>query len=242
MNKKYLIPFLISFLALATVKNEAQDKFQADFGADLVSRYIWRGIDVASTPNIQPSFSAGYKGIEFGLWASYTFSNQSANSDEIDAWLSYSLISSGGSFTAILIDYYFPNSGVRLGNFNNYDNPKGAGAHLLEFGLQYHGMERFPFYISGYYNFYNDAGNNTYIESGYSTSFEDIGFDFFIGAALGSKENPEYYTTHNFAVINLGIKASKEVYISDKYHLPVFTSVILNPRVEILYLVFGIQI
>ena len=62
---------------------------------DLVSRYIWRGLNVNDQPNIQPSAALGYSGFELGLWGSYGLANQGpsdeyySTSQEIDTWLGY---------------------------------------------------------------------------------------------------------------------------------------------------------
>ena len=45
----------------------AQDKFEANVGADLVSSYIWRGQDLGNA-SIQPSISLSYKGISLSAW------------------------------------------------------------------------------------------------------------------------------------------------------------------------------
>ncbi|MBK7629177.1 MAG: hypothetical protein IPJ23_00235 [Ignavibacteriales bacterium] len=43
--------------------------------ADLVSRYIWRGIDVNDAVNIQPNLSLAVGGFSAGFWGSYSLSN-----------------------------------------------------------------------------------------------------------------------------------------------------------------------
>ena len=39
-----------------------------DFGADVVSSYVWRGTQFGEGPHIQPYISAGKGGFEVGLW------------------------------------------------------------------------------------------------------------------------------------------------------------------------------
>jgi hypothetical protein len=141
-----------------------------------------------------------------------------------------------------LTDYYYPNAGIKIGNFNNYDNVNGAGAHTIEAGLNITGPESFPLSLSGYVNVYNDEGNNTYVQADYSLNVQDVGLGFFIGAAAGSEENPDYYGSDKFNVINIGLKASKQIKITEDFLLPVSCSYILNPRAEISYLVFCISL
>ena len=55
MKKKHFIPTLISviIISLTNFPILAQD-LSVDAGADFVSRYIWRGLNVNEQPNVQP--------------------------------------------------------------------------------------------------------------------------------------------------------------------------------------------
>ncbi len=206
---------------------------EINVGSDFVNRYVWRGLDIANSPSIQPSVSISEYGIEVGFWGAYTLTSDVSASDEIDSWIAYNLKPSFGEFTFLITDYYFPNAGLKLGNFKN-----GEGAHTLEGGVSYSG----PFSALVAYNFYNDPGKNIYLEIGYPLQFDDIAIDFFLGTTPGSSKNPEYYGTDNFSVINTGVKVSKEIKITDNYSLPVFSSLIVNPKLSIAYLIFGISL
>ena len=50
----------------------AQDKVEAEAGADLVSGYIWRGQDLGNV-SVQPSLSVAYKGFSLSAWGSVGF-------------------------------------------------------------------------------------------------------------------------------------------------------------------------
>ena len=91
-------------------------------------------------------------------------------------------------------------------------------------------------------NVYNDAGSNTYFQIDYPTSVAEVPLNFFVGASGGSEENPGYYGTETFNVINVGVKATKSVKISEDYSLPVSVTFLINPRAEISYLVFGLTL
>jgi len=218
----------------------AQKSVEVNAGGDVVSRYIWRGLDFGKSPAIQPSLSFGYAGLELGFWGNYTLNETASGSDEIDMWVGYTFGGKDISLTAMVTDYYFPNAGLKFGNYNNYDDPDGAGAHTLEAGMVL-SSEKFPLVISAFYNFYNDAGNNTYFQIDYPFAVKDYDMTLFCGASAGSKDNPNYYGTDTFNVINIGVKAGKNVKITDSFSLPVFVSYIINPRVEISHLIFGIS-
>ena len=186
MKGSRLLPIL--FFGLCAFIS-AQD-LSVSGGAGLFSRYIWRGLNVNDAVNIQPSITLEYSGFSAGFWGSYAFtSTEETNglSQEIDAWVSYSLEFQGGlRLSAIATDYYYPLGGIRYSNFHNYNDEEGPGAHTVETGLGITGPENFPMTFSAYINVYNDAGNNTYFQLDYPFAVKDFSLNFFIGAAGGS--------------------------------------------------------
>ncbi len=244
--KRFSGIIFVLFAFLFTSQIKAQD-LSLDVNADLVSRYIWRGLNVNDQPNIQPAITLGYSGFNLGFWGSYGLTHQNpsdqyySTSQEIDTWVSYSVqLNKGMNISAVVTDYYFPNGGIRIGNFNNYNDVSGPGAHTIEAGIQFTGPETFPLSLSGYVNVYNDEGNNVYLQADYGLDINEIELGFFLGTAFGSEKNPAYYGTEKFNVINIGINASREIKITEDFSLPVFCSYILNPQAEISYLIFGI--
>ena len=242
--------FTLSLLAVFIfgISIKAQE-IEVNAGSDFVSRYIWRGLNVNESINVQPSLSLSVSGFELGIWGSYAFTGSNSTDDyysfshEIDFLIGYShTIDDVVTVSALLTDYYFPNAGIRMGNFNNYNDKDGPGAHTLEAGLSVAGPGSCPVTLSGYINFYNDAGNNTYFQLDYSTELNNVNINFFLGASAGSKKNPVYYGTDKLNVINTGIQATKDIRITDEFSLPISVTYILNPRIEISYLVVGISI
>ena len=237
LNYGMLLLVLISGFTITAI---AQDKLEVNTGVDIYSRYVWRGLDIAATPSIQPSISISYGGFEFGTWGAYTLSNEAAASDEIDFWLSYSLeLEDGPSFTLLATDYYFPNGDAKFFNFNNHDDVDGPGAHTIELGLSIAGPESFPVTVSGYMNVHNDAGSNTYFQLDYPFHAGETDLGLFFGFAGGSEDNPNYYGTDTFNAINIGVNAGREIIISDHFSLPLTFSLIVNPRDEISHLLVG---
>ena len=80
---------------------------QVSLGADVVSRYVWRGVDFGESMSVQPSLSFSAGGFEVGSWGSYSYAPLSSGANEHDIWASYSF----GSVSLMLTDYYFPNGG-----------------------------------------------------------------------------------------------------------------------------------
>jgi hypothetical protein len=210
-------------------------------GTDIVSRYIWRGTDLGeNTPSIQPTLSFSAGGFTTGFWGAWPTANP-GGLDEIDFYANYAIdLTTAGSLSLGFTDYMNPNSGTKIGNFNNYDNVNGAGAHFLEGNLIYSAPESFPIYLSFNVFFYNVEHNPIYIEAGYSTSVKDVGVSVFAGATPG--EDNGYYGVTKFSVINTGIKLSKEVKVTDSFSFPVFGSIILNPASEDLFFILGFSL
>ncbi|MBU2492218.1 MAG: hypothetical protein KJ571_06290 [Bacteroidetes bacterium] len=229
INKFFTAVFIALTFVFSSFNLNAQE---INLGADIVSKYMWRGLEINKAPNIQPSLSYSNSGFEAGFWGSYALVKDVSDiaNFEIDAYVGYSF----GDFGLILTDYYFPEAGTKIGKFDG----EGAGAHTLEIGAAYSG----PISIAAYYNFHNDVGNNIYFEIGYSTSVGEVGLDLFVGGTPGSEDNPGYYGSDNLAIINIGVTASKSIKITDDFQLPVFTSFIINPKAEIAYMVFGVSL
>lgn len=243
----YFVFILILLFCLGTVYG--QNGVEINISADYASRYIWRGLNMNDAQNVQPGLSISAGGFEAGFWGSYSLTQGNSTDDnnaishELDTWIGYThTFKSTASIGFVITDYYFPNAGIRIGNFNNHDNADGPGAHTFEAGLIIGFPEKIPLTLSGFINIYNDAGKNTYFQLDYVKTVNETELDFFIGAAGGSKDNPGYYGTSDFNVINTGIQASREIKISDKFSLPVFVNYTLNPKAGIAYLIFGFTI
>jgi hypothetical protein len=83
--KKLMLLFSISLFSLHCVfaqddqaLKEAEESVSdksvtLNFGADVMSRYIWRGIDFGNSPAVQPSLFLSWRGLNVGAWGSYSF-------------------------------------------------------------------------------------------------------------------------------------------------------------------------
>lgn len=234
---------IIAWFILFGNLNRAQDSVEVSLSADLVSRYVWRGFDVGNSPNIQPLITTNYKNFEVGLWGSYAFTEEATKFDELNLWLFYTInTGSGYKLKLSIIDYYFPNDGKKLGNFNNFNHPDGNGAHLLNLGVSATGPESFPFTFAANINVHNDSGHNSYFELSYPFSLNNYNIDLFCGVTPGSKKNTNYYMTDKFSLINLGFRIEREIKISEYFSVPVFSVFSVNPSLENSYLVFGITL
>ena len=101
--KKILIVVFICFTNISFTQDLALSS-----GADFVSRYIWRGINVNDALNVQPSLTLTVSGFSLGFWGSYSiFSNSTENTlgQELDTWISYTHVMENGiSIGAVVTD------------------------------------------------------------------------------------------------------------------------------------------
>jgi len=236
LNKLKIFGFIVLLFSINKINAQ-----ELNLGTDIVSRYIWRGIDLgANTPSIQPTVKFSVSGFAAGFWGAYAFSNPGAL-EEIDIFANYTLnISESGSFNLGITDYTNPNSGTRIGNIHNHDDAEGPGAHFIELNADYSGHENFPLSLSFNMFLYNVKNNPIYFQAGYSISIKNVVLSAFIGGTNG--DNASYYGTDNFSIINVGFTATKTIKVTESFNFPLFGSVILNPASENLFYVVGISL
>ncbi|MBO6575118.1 MAG: hypothetical protein JJ896_06875 [Rhodothermales bacterium] len=206
-------------------------------GSDFVSRYVWRGADFGESLSMQPGLSFTYKGLEVGSWASYSVAPEGAAANEHDLWISYTLSSeNSGSFSIGVTDYYFPAPGG-VGFFDFAGD--GQGAHWIEPFVSYSGPSSFPVELYGAMFAHNDPDNSVYVQVSYPFETEGVDLGLAVGAVTGESG---FYGTDGFALVNVGLTASKDVSLTDRFSIPVSVSYILNPETERTFLVFGISL
>ena len=225
--------FAIAILLTSTVPVQGQEEeteSPISAGADLYSRYIFRGLDIGGgSPNIQPYIEAGFGHFAFGAWGSYRTNFPGAL--EMDLYLNYTVMD---IVTVGVIDYFLPNDFGEYDYFDYSTDSAGSGGHIFEAYATFNGLEDIPFTALLGVNLYGDSDNSIYFELGYSLSILDI----FIGAGNG-----QYLTGDgDFGIVNLGISTSKEIKITDKLSLPLSVSLITNPEAKRIHLVVGISL
>jgi hypothetical protein len=228
MTNRLTTIILTAASCLIVVAPAAAQSF--DLGADVVSRYIWRGADYGESASVQPALSFSSGGFEIGTWASYAMNPDGAPANEHDLWMSYS----AGPVTVGVTDYYFPNAGF---DFFDFDGD-GEGAHLIEPFASVNGPETFPatFYV-GYFA-HNDPDNSIYLNASYPFAIDGIELAFGVGASAGESA---LYGTDGFGIIELNLAASKSIPLTDGFSLPLSVAYILNPYAETSFLVVGLS-
>jgi hypothetical protein len=192
----------------------AQDKVEFGVGADVVSKYIWRGTDLGG-PSVQPSLSVAYKGLSLTAWGSIGFDSE--DDKEVDLTLAYET----GNFSLSVTDYWYP---------------EYSGAHTFEAQIGYD----FGLLAANWYT--NFAGDDEEYASYISliAPFSLIGLDW--EAEVGATPwGTDYYGTDKFSVCDLSLGASKEFNIGKSFSTTLFAKATYNPTIEKFYATIGIS-
>ena len=220
--KNFIINFSSSFkFTLLTIVAllSPNISYSQDFGADLVSSYVWRGAQFGSGAHIQPYMDLGSGNLTGGVWGSFPTSAKGGG-NELDLWVSYDF----GPLALTVTNYTFPGEGGVYadgeGLFNGDYTELAASTSIMGVDLS-----------AGYFT----EVEALYVELGFSTGAVDIALGY------GDDQADGFYAGGGSGLVNMSFSGSKDIQISDNYALPVFGSFILNPEAETAFLVFGIS-
>jgi len=243
--KKWMIGMILPVMILGTLPLAAQETQEAEdeqggletsAGADIVSKYVWRGVDQGAGASIQPSLGLAYKGLSLSAWGSVSIANPLPY--ELDFSLGYSV----KGFSIGITDYYW--NGLE-GSF--YDFHKDN--HLFEGNLSFNFGEKFPLTLS-WNTFF--AGNmdldslgtrkySTFIEAAYDFSLGGLDFTAAIGVAPW--DSPAWLAPVNgkkdFQISAISLTATKTLEITSTFSVPVFVQLIASPATDVAHLVIG---
>ncbi len=223
------------------------DKMSLNVGADIMSRYIFRGTDYGNSPSFQPILSLKTGDFEIGYWGAIAVNSFY---QEIDLYAKYSI----DKLSIILTDYYIPSiTGAPASEDIRYFNFKDkTTAHTLEAGLSYEFGESFPLKLFGSVFFFGndkrwgldeekdkneDTYYSTYFELGYPLKIAENKIDIFLGLTSNAGA-----FGNGLGVINFGFTGYRNIKISNDFELPVKSSVIFNPQASAIHFIFGITL
>lgn len=232
--RRYTIKvFVIVVILSAGIMNvRAQDKLEASLGADFVSAYLWRGVDLGHV-SLQPELAVAWKGLSLSAWGSVGLSNHEDNR-EIDLTLSYET----GGLSFGVIDYWSE------GNDSRYFYYKTNTGHSFEGFVSYD----FGPVSASWQTFF--AGNDYQEDNGkraYSSYFELTApfrlatFDWNAALGLVPWKSGTYDVNH-FGVTNLSLSATKAIKVTDSFSLPLFGQLVANPASQHFYFIFGFSV
>ena len=225
------IIFILTVI-LASQGAKAQD-IDFTLGADIVSSYVWRGAYQTSSA-IQPAAGFSIAGFSLSAWGSIPFEGIAK---EVDFTASYEI----ASLSLVITDYWWAGEGTR--KYFMYESKRTD--HLFEGTIGYTlPIEKFPLSLSlntmfagADYKPDGDRAYSTYIAVSYPFSVKEID----LSASIGMTPSEGIYADE-FSIVNIGLKASKELKVTESFSLPVFGEIVTNPRNEEVFFVFGISL
>ena len=221
---------LMALMFATGMSATAQDEVETTVAADVVSTYVWRGMECGSAA-IQPTLGIGYKGLSLSAWGSYGLVDTN-DAKEFDLTLAYST----GGFNIGITDYWFNTPEER---YFLYDANKTS--HIFEANI---GYDFGPAAIQWFTNFAGNDGYNkdgkraysSYVELSAPFKLASVDWSATVGAVPYATD---FYGVDGFAVTNVSLKATKDIKVTDSFSIPVFAQVAANPSTEKAYLVFG---
>lgn len=233
MKKVIRLFSLTATLLFGAVAAEAQEKVETTIEADVVNQYIWRGQELGNVA-FQPTLGVGYKGLSLSAWGSVGLTDP-ADTKEFDFTLGYTT----GGFNIGITDYWFSTGLDPQNRYFKYD-AHGTN-HVFEANVGYDfGVAS----IQWYTNFAGNDGVNKDGDRAYSSYFE-VAAPFKLAtcdwtATAGAVPcATSFYGTNGFAVVNLSLRATKAIKVTDSFSLPIFGAVTANPCSQKAYLIFG---
>lgn len=235
MKKIIAICFLVLICISAIFgQDTTKVKKEINFGADINSRYIYRGLNLGQTPSIQPYLNFNINGFEIGTFGAF---GTNSNYFKVNTYLSYNT----KLFTFMLLDIFVADE--TQPSYEYFDWDKNTTHHSIEPSIEFKGTDKFPIDLLAATVVYgwdlDTTGSmyySTYFEIGHYGQVGSVNYRVFMGLTPW-----EGFYGDDFGVVNLGIKVRKKVFITERFGLPLSASFILNPQKENVYLVFGIS-
>lgn len=240
----WILTFVLGAAMLLPASASAQDKFTVNGNLDLVTNYVWRGMDQNSGVSVQPGLKLAYKGFSLSAWGSQSLTNNAGRDvQEFDLILGYS----AGGFSASVTDYWWGGLHNPYGYYKQ--GPSGNpvdGGHHFEATVGYHFGERMPLSLS-WSTWFAGADLRTSGDKRCYSTYISASYDIACPAEVTLTPSVGFtpwkgYYHGKAAFTDLSLKASKSLRLSDKISMPLFVQAIASPVNDHVYLVAGIGI
>ena len=161
---------------------------EVTIGADVVSRYVWRGRDYGNAAAVQPSIETAVGPVTVGAWGSWAL-NGAADGNECDLYASTTM----GPVALILTDYFLP-------AYAETDSLLNLDKHVFELSAS---ADAGPVSVLAAANVSGDVDddgksrNSAYLELTYGA--------FSLGLGNGA-----YSTDGEFSPVSIGVSARRD--------------------------------
>ena len=248
--------FALALAAITFMPVSAQDKVTATASADLVTRYMWRGIDMAGV-SIQPELNLAWQGLSLDIEGSNPLEKDGGVQD-LNVTLGYSLY----GFNIGVTDYWTADVDPRNRYF--YYGGETECPHQLEANIgytcKYGSLQAYTMVYGNDFKIDGNRAYSTYIELSVPfklggldwdvragvTPFESAGttYEETVTTATGKRKTytrGDWMYGESFTCNLASVRATKEFEFR-KFKLPVYVELHTNPYLQRANLVFGIAI
>ena len=248
--------FALALAAITFMPVSAQDKVTATASADLVTRYMWRGIDMAGV-SIQPELNLAWQGLSLDIEGSNPLEKDGGVQD-LNVTLGYSLY----GFNIGVTDYWTADVDPRNRYF--YYGGETECPHQLEANIgytcKYGSLQAYTMVYGNDFKIDGNRAYSTYIEL--SVPFKLGGLDWDVRAGVTPFESAgttyeEVVTTatgkrvtytrgdwmygESFTCNMASLRATKELEFKH-FNVPVFVELHTNPYLQRANIVLGVAI
>lgn len=233
MKSVLLILVVYTFLPVQSLYAQGE----VNIGADTVTRYVWRGIQLDNGVNFHPYMMYNTPNFEVGASSSMSLTN---DFNEIYFWAAYSVKTSFINAKFYIADFYYEYDGADFFNFKTEKRDGVEGDHYVE-GYVVLSSDNSPFELLFSTTIWNDPDKSMYAEVSYSKAMaNDIQSTFSVGGALN--KSALWYYTDKAGIVNMSYGLSRSVQITPEYALPISVTSIFNPTGKAFYVIFGVSI
>lgn len=251
--KKTLALVAIALLGLTTTASAQGDEVEASVEANLVSKYLWRGLEKGGV-SLQPAVSVGWQGLF--LKASGSVGLSKDDGEEIDLELGYRL----AGFNIGVVDYWHTGIDVedRYLQFDRDEGPHRMEANL-GYTCRYFGLQAYTTFWGKDQKRGGDRAYSTYIEA--MVPFRLGGLSWLVKGGMTPFESSsqkrvktaqtllgiekiyvdDYLYADGPACVLASVRATKQFSLGE-VKMPVFAEVQVNPYLQQAHVVLGLSV
>ncbi|MFW6347484.1 MAG: hypothetical protein ACOC2C_02590 [Cyclonatronaceae bacterium] len=229
---------LLTTFALAPQHAKAQE-LSVDPSATITSRFIYRGLDLGSSPQIQPSVAFNYDNFNFTLWGSHPLSLTPDGTEykEVKFWMNYTFDLGNMTLTPQFENHFDANTDV-------FDLDEETTTHVWQASVRAAAKgDVAPDLLVGYaFSGIQGFEPTLYVEPGVAFSAGDTGLRAFLSSQYSEEGGfIDLGYEGDFVFTQVGLSASKDLRISDSFTVPMSVMVVINPETERAFTAFSVN-
>lgn len=190
---------------LAGQEPEPKEGWTPGVSAELVSRYLWRGLDLHDGVSLQPDVHLSRGELAVGVWSSWALDG---GYHEVQTYLEWSRDLAPGTVTLSVYDYFYPKEEAGFFDFGGVSDGEPTGGHTVEFGAAFT-PAALPVTLGLWWNAHNDPDRALVLEATTEHSF--AGVDVAGEASMLLKDSPTYYEAGGGDLLGYGVSVSRVV-------------------------------